>query len=580
MNKQEIIEKLKELLNQPVMEVQKQIRTLEKEYKKIWTEEFEKAKQAFIDEGGKARDFVYTKSNEDEMIAELILKLEKKKEAEEEKLKHLQEENKRKKEELLKQMEDLANAEVNNIAPVTKKLRDIQIRWKEIKELKKSDYAELQRKYNALLDKINDNIKAFVTLQQYYAQKNTELKEELLTKMEQLLSLDDPKKINNLFESYKKEWIKIGEVIKEKNIEIKERYEQIHKKIKQKLDEFYQALEEEKNKNLERKKQIISELKNITDKLSTPENVFWKELNEKIQNLKNEWSNIGYIPTEFVKEINEEYNRLLDIYYDAKRKHIEHIQKKQEEIRASKEKILQELEKLKDSEDFDQNTKKVLQLQQEWKKYYLTNKEENEKLNQLFKQYCDTFFENKRNYEKQKVQQEKDNLVKKLELIQKIKHTTFDKNNPEAALQQIQEFIKEWNTIGHVPIEEKDRVNDDFYSIINQLYADLQLNEEKRHSIQYKSKIQQLIHSSPNPIESLTKEEKFIKKKISELKNELLQIDNNLAFFKNAKSDNPLLKEAHQKKEKISSYISEWEAKLNIIRGFIGELKKSQTSPS
>lgn len=580
MNKQEIIEKLKELLNQPAMEVQKQIRTLEKEYKKIWTEEFEKAKQAFIDEGGKAKDFVYIKSTEDEIIAELILKLEKKKEAEEEKLKHLQEENKRKKEDLLKQMEDLANAEVNNIAPVIKKLRDIQTQWKEIKELKKADYAELQRKYNTLLDKINDNIKAFVTLQEYYAQKNTELKEELLTKMEQLLSLDDPKKMNNLFETYKKEWIKIGEVIKEKHTEIKERYEQICKKIKQKLDEFYQALEEEKNKNLERKKQIINELKNITDKLSTPENVFWKELNEKIQNLKNEWSNIGYIPTEFVKEITQEYNRLLDIYYDAKRKYIEYIQKKQAEIKSAKEKILQELESIKDSKEFEKNTKKVIQLQQEWKKYHLTNKEENEKLNQIFKQYCDTFFENKRNYEKQKIQEEKDNLVKKLELIHKLKNTTFDKNNPEAALQQIQEFIKEWNAIGHVPIEEKDKVNDDFYSIINQLYAELQLNEEKRHSIQYKSKIQQLINSTPNPLETLNKEEKFIKKKISELKNELLQIDNNLAFFKNAKNDNPLLKEAYQKKDKINTHINEWEIKLNIIRGFIGELKKSQTSTS
>lgn len=577
MNKQEIIEKLKEMLNQPAMNVYKEVRALEKEYKKIWTEEFEKAKQAFIDEGGKAKDFVYTKSTEDETVAELILKLEKKKEAEEEKLKHLQEENKRKKEELLSQMEALANAEVNDITPVIKKLREIQNQWKEIKELKKSDYAELQRKYNTLLDKINENIKAFSTLQEYDAQKNTELKEELLAKMEHLLSLDDAKKINNLFESYKKEWNKIGNVISEKYVEIKTRYNEITQKIKQKLDAFYQAIEEERNKNLERKKQLINELKNITGKLSQ-ENIYWKELNEKIQKLKNEWVSIGHVPAEYVKEINEEYNRLLDIYYDAKRKHIEYIQKKQEEIKAAKEKILQELEKLKDSQDFDQNAKKVIQLQQEWKKHYLTNKEENEKLNQLFKQYCDTFFENKRNYDKQKLQEEKDNLVKKLEIIQKLKNTTFDKNNPETALQQIQEFIKEWNAVGHVPIEEKDKVNDDFYSIVNQLYADLQLSDEKRYSIQYKSKIQQLIQSSSNPIESLTKEEKFIKKKISELKNELLQIDNNLAFFKNAKSDNPLLKEAHQKKEKINSYINEWEAKLNIIRGYISEFKKSQTS--
>ncbi|PQV66769.1 hypothetical protein, partial [Cronobacter sakazakii] len=64
----------------------KEVRTLEKEYKKIWTEEFEKAKQTFIDEGGKAKDFNYSKSKEDEEIAELLQKFEKKKEAEEKQL--------------------------------------------------------------------------------------------------------------------------------------------------------------------------------------------------------------------------------------------------------------------------------------------------------------------------------------------------------------------------------------------------------------------------------------------------------------------------------------------------------------
>lgn len=581
MNKQEIIEKLKEILQQQsALEFQKDVRNLEKEYKKIWTEEFEKAKQAFIDEGGKARDFEYVKSKEDEEITDLLYKFEKKKESEEEKLARLREENKNKKERLLAELEALAEADVKDIAPVIKKMREIQSQWKEIKDLKKSDHAELQRKYNTLLDKINENIKAFSTLQEYDFQKNTELKEELLNKLEALLSIDDLKKVEDLYKAYKKEWNQIGNVISEKYAEIRTRYSELNTKIKEKLDAYYQSLEEERNKNLEQKKQLISQLKEITNQIVQSQNIFWKDINEKIAQIKKAWDETGHIPSDFVKTINEEYNQLLDIYYDAKRKHSEEIQKKQGEIKQLKENILKELETLKDSKDFEKTYKRIIQLQQEWKKFYLRNKEENDKLNLQFKQYCDIFFENKRNAEKEKIQEEKDNLVKKLELINKLKETTFDKSNPESVLQKIQEFTKEWNEIGHVPIEEKDKVYDEFFGKINQLYAELDLSEEKRHAIQYKSKIQQMVQSSSNPVDMLQKEEKFIKKKITELENERAQIDNNLAFFKHSKSDNPLLKEAFQKKEKINTYIDEWKQKLNILQGVLSEYKKSNQTAS
>lgn len=578
MTKQEIINKLKELLEKSALETQKDVRLLEKEYKKIWTEEFEKAKQIFIDEGGKAKDFVYPKSHEDEEIAELIVRFNKKKEKEENDLNEKREENRRKKEELLKQLELLAEADIKDITAVIKKLKEIQNEWKDIKELKKSDYAELQRSYNVLLDRINENIKAFDTLQQYDLQKNTELKEALLGKFEQLLTIDDPKKIEELFKAYRREWNQIGNVLSEKYAEIKSRFNELNKAIKDRLDTFYAALEEERKKNLEEKKVLLDELKKIIEPITNKKEILWKEINENVQQLKSKWEKIGHIPAEFLKSINDEYNSLLDIYYDAKRKHQEIVQKKQEEIKNTKEKILKEIDALKDSEDIEQAIKRVTHLQQEWKKYYLRNKEENDKLNQQFKESIHQFYEKKKSIEKQKQQEERDNLVKKLEIINRLKGLEVNKDNTEDTLLKIQEFTKEWNAVGHVPIEEKDKVNDEFYGKINQIYAELGLDEEKRHVVQYKMKLQQMLQSTSNPIGTLTKEEKFIKKKLAELENEITQLENNLAFFRTAKSNTPLLNEVYQKKEKIGTYIKEWKSKLNVLQGVLSELKKKQTS--
>ena len=58
-----IITKLEEMLQQPeASAVAHQMRTLQKEYQKLWTAEFEKAKQEFVEDGGKAKEFEYAKS--------------------------------------------------------------------------------------------------------------------------------------------------------------------------------------------------------------------------------------------------------------------------------------------------------------------------------------------------------------------------------------------------------------------------------------------------------------------------------------------------------------------------------------
>jgi hypothetical protein len=63
--KTELITKLEELLSKDAGEVDTDVRTLQKEYQKLWTLEFEKAKQQFIDDGGKANQFEYPKQPED-----------------------------------------------------------------------------------------------------------------------------------------------------------------------------------------------------------------------------------------------------------------------------------------------------------------------------------------------------------------------------------------------------------------------------------------------------------------------------------------------------------------------------------
>ena len=70
--KTELITKLEELLTKDAGEVAANVRTLQKEYQKLWTTEFETARQAFVDEGGKAKEFEYPKQAEDLKFESLV----------------------------------------------------------------------------------------------------------------------------------------------------------------------------------------------------------------------------------------------------------------------------------------------------------------------------------------------------------------------------------------------------------------------------------------------------------------------------------------------------------------------------
>ena len=57
----------------------------------------------------------------------------------------------------------------------------------------------------------------------------------------------------------------------------------------------------------------------------------------------------------------------------------------------------------------------------------------------------------------------------------------------------------------------------------------------------------------------------FISKKISEVKSQINQLENNLQFFTNVEEDNPLVKEVHNNIKAHRETLKLWENKLNKI---------------
>lgn len=113
----------------------------------------------------------------------------------------------------------------------------------------------------------------------------------------------------------------------------------------------------------------------------------------------------------------------------------------------------------------------------------------------------------------------------------------------EGSVEKIENIKNAWNAIGKVP-KDKLAINTEFNKTLREK---LKLN-----------KINEFDLKEENLSESqLTDKARKIKNQIADLEAEVVQLENNLAFFSSPSRDNPLLKETYEnldsKKEQVES---------------------------
>ena len=82
--------------------------------------------------------------------------------------------------------------------------------------------------------------------------------------------------------------------------------------------------------------------------------------------------------------------------------------------------------------------------------------------------------------------------------------------------------------------------------------------------IKYENKLESL--SNPDDTRALDNERSFIRKKIDDIKSEINQLENNLMFFSDTNSDNPLVKEVHKNIARQKEVLETWKQKLSKLK--------------
>lgn len=537
----------------------------------IYNQEKNEAKAAFIKENNSDEGFEFEKAS----LVEDFLKLgEQIKQAQDEEKKRVEEEkqkNLEKKLILLKTLEDLV--EKDETLDSINEVKEIQREWKSIRVLPKDKINELWTSYNTLLDRFYDNHSINIELKELDRQKNLEAKIELTKKVEALLNESSLKRSFILLNKYHEEFKNIGPVPQLSREPIWEAFKKasdaVYEQKRTKLDE----LRSQKEENL-KKKQLLVEKASVITQVDPESNKQWNSTHAKLEELFEEWKTIGPVPKANNDKVWKDFNGIRNEFYKKRKEHFSTINEERKANLEKKETLCEQVEALKDSDDWAETTKKILDIQQQWKTIGPVADKVNQAVWKRFRKACDAFFNRKNEAFAGKREEEKENLKKKEDILIELDELLKADLSYKEALSKLKEISQTWKEIGFVPRKAVKRINSSYRTASNAVY-----DKYKEQAQEFKEQnLQEHFHhvAESKGLKQLQFEERKIKQRIGLLNEEIAGIERNMSFFASSKTADKMLKEFEQKTEKLKKQIENLKAELKVLKTTIKAEKSKQ----
>ncbi|UNY97532.1 DUF349 domain-containing protein [Zhouia spongiae] len=557
---EKLVDELEKLVNHhKIQAIKNHVDGIKYEFELKYQEQLEQKKEDFINDGGNEIDFSYTspiKKKYDEIYGAYRSK----RNAYYKNLEQTLKGNLEKRLQLIEELKGLINVD-ENINDTFKRFKEIQDIWRHAGPVPRVSYNDVWRTYHHHVERFYDFLDLNRDLRDLDFKHNLDEKEKLVEKAESLKDEKDVVKAFRELQMLHKIWKEdIGPVDREHREDIWNRFSEATKEIHKRRQEYYKKLDELSEQNLEKKRNIIAGI-HETASQSFKSHSEWQKKIKEIEALRESFFNAGKVPQKnneetwsAFKEAVRRFNRNKNAFYKS-------LKKEQHVNLEKKLKLVETAQSLQDSEDWTETTPVMKKIQAEWKKIGHVPRKYSDKIWDEFKAACNKYFDRYHAHQNKANKVEFDALDKKKTFLDKLK--TFElSDDSDKDLNAIKEFIGEWNAIGKVPFNKRG-VEAKFFKIIDALFRKLNIDKQEAELIKYGNKIDQLEQANDENL--IYDEKRFIRRKIDELKAEIRQLENNLAFF-NTDKKNPIVKDVVDNIDKHKESLDIWKAKLKEIR--------------
>ena len=315
--KQEIIEELKQLLEQDTNAIKEQVDHLKTQFYTLTEEASEEAEG--LEEQFKELLSVY-KSKRAELAAS---------QAKEEAA------NLARKEAILDEMKKMVEGEdADQVMANLQRMRELQAEWKQIGPIPATQTQAIRKAYQQCQEQFYDLVKINIELRDLDFKKNLELKTLLCEAAEKLENNENIVEASRALQQLHDEWAEIGPVARELREDLWNRFKAASTIINKKHQAYFDELHAKEQANLEAKQAIIDQMKAINEPLINGEPMNakqWDELTAKVQELQNEWRKIGFAPKKFNQSIYDTYRAECDRFFSTKKEFYTELRERRKE---------------------------------------------------------------------------------------------------------------------------------------------------------------------------------------------------------------------------------------------------------
>ncbi len=554
--KAEVVNRLKDIVNSDEEVTRQELDSLKSAFYRIHRQNADAAYKKFIEEGGKAEEFVPEPNMEEPEFKECMAVIREKRAAAAAAAEQVREDNYNKKTEIIEKIKNLSE-NADEINHTYNDFKDLQQQWSAIGEVPADKVTALWKTYQQAVEAFYDTLKLSNELRAYDFKKNLERKTALCEEAEKLADETDIIEAFRKLQQLHLEFREVGPVASDLREQIWNRFKDASTVINKRHQEFFEARKKKEEENLEKKTAICETIEGFDlDTLKTFAD--WNAISEKVTALQAEWRTIGFAPVKMNTKIFERFRAACDKFFSRKNEYIQSVHENLKKNYAKKLELVEKAEALKDSTDWTATSNILVDLQKQWRAIGTVPKKYSDQIWERFNGACDAFFAAKKEANKGAISEQRANLEKKksiVDMLAAIVPEEFE-GDLRAKLRAAQE---EWNNIGHVPFKEKDRIYSLLREQMDRLYGYASKSAAKRRLDSFKESIKT---GNNGDIRSR------LTRQLDILKNEIKTYENNLGFLNlssKSKQGNALVEELNRKMDKLKADLEEVKAKLAAL---------------
>ena len=558
LGKEQLVEQLEKLMAMPVESVKERVAQIKGAFFAIRKEEISKEKAAFLESGNEEEAFVAQEDDVELKIKELLAEFKEKRaefNAEQEAVKQA---NLDKKNKIIEEIKTISQ-DTDNINRQFAHVQQLQQEFKSIGEVPSTSTTEVWKAYQAAIENFYDLLKINKELRDYDFKKNLEIKQQLCESAEALDEETDVIAAFKALQALHDKWRETGPVAKERREQVWARFKTASAVINKKHQAYFEERKASEKENAEAKTALCEEIEKIdTDGLKTY--AAWDEATKQIIGLQEEWKKLGFASRKINTSLYNRFRKSCDDFFAKKAAFFKSMKEELASNLAKKTELCEKAEALKDSTDWKETSDALVALQKEWKTIGPVVKRHSDAVWKRFISACDYFFEQKKKQTSSQRSVEHENLKAKKELIAQITAILESEEVEDDAPQKIRDLMSKWQTIGHVPFKEKDKIYAAYKEVIDKAFEKFDMKAIRSRLSNFENTMSQ------SGSDKVYHEREKLVRAYEQKCNELKTYENNMGFFNaTSKSGNTIVKEMERKIGNLKDEIALLEQKIKII---------------